>query len=69
METVPREIIEETWNRLCDLDKHASDQLSKEFFRAQPALGIYCAAQAENLADEDESSPMIELTIISPGCL
>jgi hypothetical protein len=63
METVARAIIEDTWNRLCDLDEKASAQLSKEFFKAQPALGIYCAAQGENLEDEGESSPMIELTI------
>jgi hypothetical protein len=63
MQTVPREIIQDTWNRLCDLDEKGSAQLSQEFFKAQPALGIYCAAQNENLGDEGEDSPMIELTI------
>jgi len=63
MEMVPREIIVETWNRLCDLDEEASTQLSKQFFKAQPALGIYCAAQEENLGEEGEASPMIELTV------
>jgi len=63
METVPGEIIEATWNRLCELDKKASDQLSKQFFKLQPALGIYCAAQLDNLGKEGEDSPMIELTI------
>jgi hypothetical protein len=63
METVPRDIIQDTWNRLCDLDENGSTQLSKEFFKAQPALGIYCAAQDENLGDQGEASPMVELTI------
>lgn len=63
MQTVPRELIQDTWNRLCDLDEKGSTQLSKEFFKAQPALGIYCAAQDENLREEGESSPMVELTI------
>ena len=63
MQTVAREIIHDTWNRLCDLDEKASGQLSKEFFKAQPALGIYCAAQQDNLGDDGEDSPMVELTI------
>src|SRR5205823_6353859 len=63
MKTVSREIIKDTWNCLCDLDEKASAQLSKEFFKAQPALGVYCAAQQENLGDEGENSPMVELTI------
>jgi hypothetical protein len=63
MDTVPREIIQETWNRLCDFDEEASAQLSKEFFKAQAALGIYCAAQHENLGEEGEDSPMVELAI------
>jgi hypothetical protein len=63
METVPRELIQDTWNRLCELDHKASNQLSREFFKTQPALGIYCAAQDENLGGESETSPMIELTI------
>jgi hypothetical protein len=63
METVPRDIIEDTWNRLCDLDEKASAQISKEFFKVQPALGIYCAAQYEDLGKEGETSPMVELTI------
>jgi hypothetical protein len=63
METVSLNLIEDIWNRLCDLDEKASAQLSKEFFKAQPALGIYCAAQNENLGKDGESSPMVELTI------
>ncbi len=63
MQTVPREIIRDTWNRLCELDRKASAELSKEFFKAQPALGIYCAAQSENLGEGGENSPMVELTI------
>src|ERR1043166_161258 len=63
METVSYEIIQDTWNRLCDLDEKGSARLTKEFFKAQPALGVYCAAQNDNLGDEGESSPMIELTI------
>jgi hypothetical protein len=63
MQTVPREVFQDTWNRLCELDERASAQLSKEFFKAQPALGIYCAAQQENLGEEGETSPMVELTM------
>jgi hypothetical protein len=63
MQTVPRQLIQDTWNRLCELDDKASAQISKEFFKDQPALGMYCAAQHENLGDEGETSPMIELTI------
>jgi len=65
MKTVPRDSLEETWNHLCELDQTASDKLAKQFFELQPALGIYCAAQQENLNDDEEGgdSPMIELTI------
>jgi hypothetical protein len=63
MQTVPRDVLQDTWNCLCELDDKASEELSKEFFKAQPALGIYCAAQQENLGDEGETSPMAELTI------
>src|SRR3954470_849714 len=63
METVPRQIIQDTWNRLCELDEKATSQLSKEFFKDQPALGIYCVAQDENLGDQGETSPLIELTM------
>ena len=65
MKTVPRDCLEETWKRLCELDQAASDKLAKQFFELQPALGIYCAAQQENLDDDDKGgdSPMIELTI------
>ena len=63
METVSGEVIEDTWNRLCELDEKGSRLLSEEFFKTQPALGIYCAAQQENLGDEGETSPMVELTI------
>src|SRR5215471_58881 len=63
METVSGELIEGTWNRLCELDEKASAQLSKEFFKAQPALGVYCAAQQEILGGAGETSPMVELTI------
>jgi hypothetical protein len=63
MKTVPRDCLEETRNRLCELDQAASDKMAKQFFELQPALGIYCAAQQENLDDEAGDSPMIELTI------
>jgi len=63
METVPLEIIEDTWNWLCELDEKGSAQLSKAFFKAQPVLGVYCAAQHDNLGDEGKTSPMVELTI------
>ena len=63
METVSRKIIEDTWNHLCELDQNASNQLVNEFFKAQPALGIYCSAQHENLGEDGVASPMIELTI------
>ena len=63
MKTVPRDILEETWNRLCELDEAATEELAKQFFAVQPALGIYCAAQQDNLGDEGGASPMIELTI------
>ena len=64
MKTVPRNSLEETWNRLCELDQAASDKMAKQFFELQPALGIYCAAQQENLDDDEGGdSAMIELTI------
>jgi hypothetical protein len=63
MTTVPRGAIEEVWNRLCNLDHNQSEKLIKQFFGAQPALGIYLAAQQDNLGKDAEDSPMIELSI------
>lgn len=63
MQTVPHEVIQQTWDNLCELDEKASAQFSKEFFKAQPALSIYCAAQYENLGPQGEHSAMAELTM------
>ena len=63
METVPREIIQDAWNHVSNNDEKASTELSREFFRAQPALAIFCTAQQENLGEDAEVSPLIDLTI------
>ena len=65
MQTVPREIVLETWNEISDLDKKAARQLTRELFQHQPAIGIYCAAQDENLAEKGTVSPMIDLTMLT----
>ncbi len=63
MKPVSREQIEATWDRLCDLDEKQSAAFSQKFLKAQPALGIYLLASNEEMGEEAEQSPLIDLTI------
>ncbi len=63
MKPVSREQIEATWDRLCDLDEKQSAAFSQKFLKAQPALGIYLLASNEEMGEEAEQSPLIELTM------
>jgi hypothetical protein len=63
MRTVTRSVIEATWKRLGNLDQAASQELARQFMEAQPALGLYVAAQHENLLEQGADSPLIELCL------
>ncbi len=63
MKPVSREQIETTWDRLCDLDEKQSTAFSQKFLKAQPALGIYLLATTEEMGEEAEQSPLVELTM------
>ena len=63
MKPFSREQIEAAWDRLCDLDEKQSAAFSQKFLKAQPALGIYLLASNEEMGEEAEQSPLIELTM------
>ena len=63
MKPVAREQIEAAWDRICDLDEKQSTVFSKKFLQAQPAIGIFLLATNENMGEEAEQSPLIELTM------
>ena len=63
MKQIPREQIEASWNRLCELDEKQSAAFSQKFLAAQPALGIYLFASTEEMGNEAGQSPVIELTM------
>lgn len=63
MNTVPRDLILESWNRQCDLDESASRELVQRFSNEQPALVVYLAAMSETLGDDAENSQLIPLAL------
>jgi hypothetical protein len=54
-------VIVEVWERQCDLGEEPSRELAMQFMKEQPAVGVYLAAQYENLGDEAEESQLIPL--------
>jgi hypothetical protein len=66
VKTVTRKDIEETWDRLCDMNEEQTEAVVKEFMNEQPALGIYLFASGEALeAGSLQESPLIDLVIAS----
>ena len=65
MKTIPRQIITDTWDRLCELDEEEVNTLVKDFMEEQPALGIYLFANAEDLEGGVQNSPIIDLVVAS----
>jgi len=63
MTTVPRETIEGSWGKLCDLNQVETEALVKKFLEEQPALGVYIMALNEQLGKEAEESPVIDLVL------
>ena len=63
MRTVTRSVMEAAWNLVCDLDLAGCQELTRQFMNAQPALGIYIAAQQENLQEQGADSPLTELCL------
>ncbi len=61
MKTVPREIIEEVWERQCTLGEAQVQDLMRQFMDEQPAVGLYLAAHDEKLGDEADRSQLIPL--------
>jgi len=64
MKTVPREPIIEAWDRLCDLNKKQSTELSRRFTEGQPAVSVYLLAWTEEIGPEATQSPLIELAML-----
>lgn len=66
MKTVPRQDIEQTWERLCAMNKEQTEALVKQFMNEQPALGMYLFANGESLeAGSLQESPLIDLVVAS----
>ena len=63
MKPVSREQIEATWDRLCDLNEKQSVAFSQKFLKAQPAIGIFLLATTEEMGEEAEQSPLVELAM------
>ena len=63
MKPVSREQIEATWDRFCGLDEKQSVAFSQKFLKAQPALAIYLLATNDEMGEEAEQSPVVDLTI------
>lgn len=61
MQTVPRDLILEVWERQCALDLEPTRTLMMRFLEEQPAVGIYLTANDEQLGDEAEQSQLIPL--------
>ncbi len=61
MKPVSREQIDAAWDRICDLEEQQNVAFSQKFLKAQPALGIYLLATSENMGEEAEQSPLVEL--------
>jgi hypothetical protein len=61
MKTVTREIIEEVWERQCAMGEAEARELMRRFLDEQPAVGIYLAANDEDLGNEAERSQLIPL--------
>ena len=60
MNTIPRELIIEVWERQCALGENEARSLMKQFFDEQPALGFYLFACDEQ-HDRDAASQLIPL--------
>ncbi len=66
MNTVSRQDIEQTWERLCAMNEGQTEALVKQFMNEQPALGIYLFANGETLeAGSLQESPLIDLVVAS----
>jgi len=66
MNTVSRQDIEQTWERLCAMNEGQTEALVKQFMTEQPALGIYLFANGETLeAGSLQESPLIDLVVAS----
>jgi len=63
MKTISREEMIKTWDRLCDLDEKESQAMSQKFLAVQPAVGVYLLAWTENMGEQTEQSPLIELAM------
>ena len=60
MNTIPRELIIEVWERQCALGENEARSLMKQFFDEQPALGVYLFVCDEQLV-QDAASQLIPL--------
>jgi hypothetical protein len=63
MKTIGREEIVEAWERLCAMDNKQTKIVVKRFMKEQPALGIYLFANLENLGEEGQDRPVVDLVI------
>lgn len=61
MNTVPREIIIETWERQCELEEEPARAMVNQFMDEQPAVGIYLMVCDEQLGGEVAQSQLIPL--------
>jgi hypothetical protein len=60
MNTIPRELIIEVWERQCAMDENEARSLMKQFFDEQPALGVFLFACDEQF-EQDAANQLIPL--------
>jgi hypothetical protein len=65
MNTVPRDIVIETWERQCALEQEESRSLVAGFLEEQPALGIWLLGCDEQLEEEAADSQLIPLATLA----
>lgn len=61
MNTIPRELVIEVWERQCALAEEPTRALAGQFMKEQPAVGIFLTVCDEQLCDESEQSQLIPL--------
>ena len=60
MNTIPRELIIEVWERQCAMDENEARSLMKQFFDEQLALGVFLFACDEQF-EQDAANQLIPL--------
>ena len=64
METVPEEIIEQTWTRIASLSQDDSETLAHKMTEQQPIVAVYLSAVGGDLLTEEEHEIMLYIGLV-----